>query len=252
MRGVLAATSSVAWLLADGIGCAAGEPGPAPTTPSTGPPWREISVSADIASTYFTVFTGVTVAPFGSILEPGWRLRAQGGYGQYRYEATRAVAGAPLRVPFRGIKSSGELMGGYQAGFGAITVKAFAGAELLSNVIAPADPANPVSGTATGAKLALESWLNIGERGFAQLDGSWSSNAGSYAARLRLGYRVWPCFSMGPELSALGQHGFDGNRAGGFGRFAWNGGELSLSAGVSGSTGIPGTPYGTVNWLTRY
>jgi hypothetical protein len=215
-------------------------------------PWRETSVGADLSANTVTVFSGATFAPFGSIQDDGMRLRVQGGYGHYRYDATRAVAGAPLLVHFKGIKSLGEVMAGYQLGLGPLTVKAFAGAELEANTIAPADAANPVSGVAAGAKLALETWLNIGDRTFAQLDGGWGSAEGTYSVRLRLGYRALPALSFGPELGALGNRAYDGRRLAGFARYEWATGEVSVSGGVTGSYAKTNDPYGTVSWLTRY
>ena len=140
-----------------------------------GPAWGESTVGIDAASHYWSTYSGMTFAPFGAIREEGWRLRLQGGYGQYQYQAVRAVAGAPHLIQFRGIKSFGEVMAGYQLGLGALTLKAFAGAELESNTLLPNDPANPVNGVATGAKLAVETWLDLGPNGWAALDGAWGS-----------------------------------------------------------------------------
>jgi hypothetical protein len=62
----------------------------------------------------WSLYSGATFAPFGSILEDGLRLRAAGGYGAYSYSGRRAVGPSAQVVDFDGEASFADLLIGYQ------------------------------------------------------------------------------------------------------------------------------------------
>lgn len=240
--------------------------------------WRETWSGIDIARDNWLLYSGITVAPFGHIHEPGWRMRLGGGYGQYKYEGNRGTGPTPQIQSFAAATYYGDALIGYLERWGPLTAKAFAGVSYLSHTIAPLDPDNLVSGDDIGLKGALELWLNIGDNGFASLDASWNSAHDTRNVRSRLGARFAENWSGGIEgwLNLDDQSdcdlGWDNSaacyaddktelldysRAGLFLRYDWDGGELSLSGGVSGgsfasSGSASPEPYATLNWLTQF
>ena len=207
----------------------------------------------------WSTYTGFNWAPLGKLSDDGLRIRATGGYGQYRYDAV--VDHTPQSI--YGTAAFGDLLVGYQMGFGQLTLKGFAGASFDGHLLQPFDEANTLSKPATGVKLALEAWYNVTDKTWAQTDLSWSNAHDVYGGRMRLGYRVYEGFmqdvSAGVEAGTHGNVSGDNARAGLFVRYAWFGGELSASAGVSGpaptqnrSVSQMTKPYGTLVYLKRY
>lgn len=241
------------------------------------PFWRETYAGADVTSDVWLLYSGVTLAPMSDIYGDGIRLRAAGGYGQYRYRGHRS--GDPPRTTreFSATISYVEALVGYQQRIGQLTAKAFVGISAIDHTISPADPIAAggllTQGLDYGLKGVLELWLNLGSDAWTSLDTSWTSAHQTYAGRWRLGYRVLPTVSVGLEAGVNGNLLEespvldDGSlreklrpetRLGLFARYEWNGGEVSLSGGLaSNSLDFDASPnldnaYGTINWLTRF
>ena len=208
----------------------------------------ETWVGGEATANVWSLYSGLTWAPLGSIREDGLRVRLAGGAGRYNYNAV--IDGERTKV--LGASSFGDLLVGYHVSNGPLTVKAFAGASFDGHLLTPFDPANPVSNRMIGAKAVLEAWLNIGDADWAALDLSWSSAHDSYFSRLRLGHRLGPSLSIGPEGGAYGNRASNNGRAGGFVRYEWDGGEVSASGGVTGDIAKPATPYATLVYLSRF
>lgn len=247
--------------------------------------WRETWAGADASRNGWLVYSGVTVAPLGHIHEAGPRLRVSGGTGGYRYAGERfdPATGGSRRRSFSATTWYADALAGYLERWGPLTAKAFGGLSGIGHNITPFDDENAAIGDEIGLKAVVELWLNLGDDGYASLDLSWSSALDTRAARARAGWRVDPTWSLGAEawldLDAqsdcdLGwetggacrrqseQGGgetdlIDYTRAGLFARKEWNGGEISISAGVSGGlfkgagSATP-EPYVTVNWLRQF
>ena len=47
--------------------------------------WRETWGGGEVLANSWSLYTGATVALTGEITSTGWRLRTNGGYGQYSY-----------------------------------------------------------------------------------------------------------------------------------------------------------------------
>ncbi len=259
--------------------------GPEPDRPSWREiwKWREVWTGADISRGNWLLYSGATVAPFGHIHEPGLRLRAAAGYGHYTYAGDRSLTDTPDYRTFDAQVHYGEALIGYLEKWGPLTAKIFGGFSRIGHAITPYDIENAVIGIDYGFKGVLELWLDAGSTGFAALDLSWNSAHDTRSARVRAGTRVSPQFSFGLEgwldLDAQSdcdrgarsggacarQVSFDGEqttlldytRAGAFIRYEWDGGEISISAGVSGgmfkngNSGEP-RPYGTLNWIRQF
>ena len=246
---------------------------------------REVWAGADISQNVWLLYSGVTVAPWSGIHDPGFRFRAAGGYGGYTYsDRVAGTEGPSLRpVAFRAQTYYGDVLVGYLARYGELTAKAFVGASILSHDISPTDEETVAIGEEIGVKGVVELWLNVGERGWASLDLSWSSAHDTRTARTRIGYRVWPKLSVGLEaglnldsqgdcrMQPAGTSGcryaddtsadpadlLDYARGGLFARYEWGVSEASVSVGVLGDSFDQGSdievaPYVTVNWLTQF
>jgi hypothetical protein len=216
--------------------------------PGATPPGFELWAGADATSHAWSVYSGVTYAPFGPLAVDGWRLRIVGGYGEYHYRGGHAVDDATVA----GTVTFANFLVGYQTKVGAATIKAFAGANADLQDLVPGDPDNAVGDHAIGWKAVLEAWFDVTATSWAALDLSFASSHDNYSSRLRVGYRLWPELSLGLEAGAFGNAESESGRGGAFVRYQWTGGEISLSAGVSGDIQEPANPYGSVVWLTRY
>jgi hypothetical protein len=192
---------------------------------------------------FWSVYGGAHVAPFGGVHEDGLRLRGVLGHGNHR---SGAVGFADVLV-------------GYHKQVGPVTLKLLAGMTVVDHH--PSTPLAAMEGTSFGAKGILEAWWNITDRAWASADLSRASLHMEYASRVRLGWRVWPELSLGLEGGAAGASvptwERDIARVGGFLRYEWAGGEVSISGGVA-VDGAKGEwdgrpePFGTVAVLTRF
>ncbi|MBI1383784.1 MAG: cellulose biosynthesis protein BcsS [Rhizobiales bacterium] len=210
-------------------------------------------------------YSGLTWAPAGPILEDGWRLRAMLGTGAYEYDREVVRPGpGPGRpaivedVDFEGRPVVADLSAGYRASSGPWTASAYLGLQWTQHPIAPADPLNEVSGSRFGARLALETWRNVGDDGWLQFDASFETGFSAYAASLRGGWRVLDETSVGLELIARGDRASDGLLAGVVLRTLIEGQEVSASLGASqavsfdaGALGEAGL-YATISTHTRF
>lgn len=255
MRGAFSnlngwAAALVAGACAFAAGAALADPEPRDQERPYG--WREVWTGADAASQVWLLYSGATIAPYGHIFSEGLRLRAAGGYGRYSYLGERR--GVPQG--FNAETSYGEALVGYLKQFGPLTAKAFVGVTAIRHDVTPFDPDNPVQGQEVGPKIATEFWLNIGSSAWASLDASWTSAHGTAAARTRFGYRIWKDASLGLEGGINANDLGEDARAGVFARYAWNGGEISVSGGYSGrfleEAEQLRDPYATLNWLTQF
>jgi hypothetical protein len=214
----------------------------------------EISGGTSTAGAAWSAYGAMTYSFSGDIRLDGVRMRSGAGYGEYRYDGLRwnDATQSAAHQSFKGTQAFADLLLGYQKSIGPLTVKAFAGIAQLQHDIAPFDPENLVQGQKFGAKLALETWLNIGDIGFVQADASWSQPFGSYASRLRAGYRLPKGLSVGPEIAFDAIADYAGTRRGGFLRFEWERGEVSAAVGLASERGGTSETYGTINMLIRF
>jgi len=187
----------------------------------------------------WSIYTGASFAPFGSVREDGVRVRGVAGYADYG----------------NGTVSFADLLVGYHAQLGPLTLKILAGITAADH--APDQPLASPRGAGLGAKGVVEAWWNITDRVWTSADLSWGSLESVYGSRVRLGWRLWPELSAGLEGGSAGTPDRDIARIGGFVRYEWETGELSISGGLviggpaSDWQGSPGA-FGTVSLLTRF
>ncbi len=241
--------------------------------PVVTPLWRETWVGADATPHIWLVYSGMTISPFSDLWSDGVRLRLGGGYGHYAYKGDRRYAGnkASTRdIAFKAQTSFAEGLAGYLWRLGPLTAKVFAGATMIGHNIAPDDPLAS-TGTKIGPKGALELWLNLGNSAWTSLDVTFTTAHTTYSAHSRIGYRVLPTVSLGLEGGINGSAGKAEDdcscgttstgmldpahrdiRVGGFARYEWFGGEVSLSGGLSTDLVGRRDPYLTANWIMQF
>ncbi len=229
--------------------------------PSTGKLTYEASAGADGAGHSWSIYGGLTAAFFGDLREDGLRLRTGGGYGRYRYARPYFDPARRRFVwpEFFGEQTSADLLIGYQLSLGPTTLKAYLGLTEENHRISAGpdspiaiDDENGVQGAKRGAKVILETWTRLSDWGFLQADVNWSQPFESYGGRVRLGYLVGSGWSTGLEAAAFGNLNHDGGRAGGFLRYEWNRGEISMSAGADGDHKHIGGGYASIGALLRF
>lgn len=225
----------------------------------TGSPHFEVWSGAQAYRQVWSLYSGVSAAPFGSIQQDGARLRVVVGYGQDTYQST--AAGGTI-VKFQGTTSFADALLGYHSQMGALTLKVFAGVASADRRIRPEDPAAAIQGTGVGGKAVLEGWWNVSDQVFAAIDLSWGSLYQTYSGRARLGWRFAPPASVGLELGAFSNAESSIGRVAAFLRYELADGEVAASGGFAndrlldgglGSRAMHGgTPFAMVSWLTRF
>lgn len=217
----------------------------------------EAWTGGDATGTQWAIYSGLTWAPAGTLLDDGVRIRLAGAaaYGSYRSLARTSAGIGQLR--YRTSTLVGQLMLGYQLSFGPITLKAFGGVMAADKHDTPHDPSDPDQRLRYGATLALESWLDLGAF-YVQTDTSWQQIDQTASGRVRVGWRVVDALSIGPEISAgrtlptAARSPSVRTAAGAFARYAWDSGEVSASAGAADEPDRPVTGYATLQYLTKY
>jgi hypothetical protein len=230
------------------------------TGSSPGTYMAEAWAGGDVTSKSWSIFSGGTWAPFGSLDGGGFRLRAAGGIGGFRYRSLRPNSAAPSaggsvllgvgtsapRPPAgNGTQESagkgrfGEALAGYQWRFNDLTLKAFAGIVVVASTPASFDPDATWAGQRTGAKIAVEAWYNVTPRLWSATDLGFATIEQSFSARQRIGFRILDQLSIGIDTGVRGQlettywidSGINHARVGGLLRYEWPGGEISVTGG---------------------
>lgn len=265
---------AAAWMPRTGLwaGCLVAALAPVPAAArSDEPPTVEVSGGGEIGGHVWSAYTNTTVALAAwlldvpkSIREDGWRLRAGAGYWEYarRQPYCAKLPGQMFgcyetTVKHKRTGAFADLLLGYQASLGPLTLKVFAGAAYANEqrIIDGHDDGS--TGPFTAARVLAESWYNFTPKIFGQLDAGWTSRLDAIAARGRLGYRITPEISWGPEVGYWSaarelEAGRDELvRYGGFIRYEWASGEVSLSAGRV-DDGKSEDFYATLNALLRF
>jgi hypothetical protein len=222
-------------------------------------PRLELWSGGQAVGAMWSAYGGASWAPLGSIREDGFRLRATLGTGGYD----------------GGMVAFADVLIGYHKQLGPVTLKVFGGLTLAEHL--PTEPTSMLVGTALGPKGLVETWWTVTDKTWAALDLAVAlphmhlayahltpqadPSRIDYAGRIRLGWRLWPELSVGfeggaggplaPTLQATRQNGMA--HAGGFLRYEWAGGEVSVSGGILvGEREGHDHSFGTVSVLTRF
>lgn len=236
------------------------------STPKSEYGWREAWGGADVSKDVWLLYTGVTIAPYSKdIYSDGWRLRLNGGYGEYHYSQTvhdcsQAIAAGNLcrsvSLPVFVNHTYAEALVGYHLRLGELTAKAFGGFSMIDHKLAGGSVDTQIQGFEAGVTGALEFWLNIGTQGWTSLDLKYTTAHDTGSVRWRAGWRVAQKLSVGPELRLDTNVYDDAGRAGAFARYEWLGGEFSVAGGyassIDGGLSLDPAPYFTVNLLNQF
>lgn len=228
--------------------------------------WQEVWGGADASKDVWLLYSGVTIAPYSKdIFSDGWRLRVNGGYGEYHYSQTvfdcsKAVGAGNLcnssQLPVFVKHTYAEALIGYHLRLGELTAKAFGGFSLIDHKLAGGSIDTHIQGFEAGVTGALEFWLNIGTEGWASLDLKYTTAHETGSARWRAGWRAAPSLSIGPEFRLDTNIYDDAGRVGAFARYEWLGGEFSVAGGyansIDGGLSLDPAPYFTVNLLNQF
>ncbi len=219
------------------------------------PPQFELWTGAEAFQQVWSIYAGGQYAPFGGVQQDGFRVRMVGGYGAYRYTSPRWTGLTTQQVEYHGSVTFADLLAGYHKQLGLLTIKILGGLTVADRIVD--DPNARNAGTRAGGKVIVETWWNVTDRAWASADLSWSTLDNVYGSRARVGWRWLPQLSVGLESGATGSFDYDTARIGGFVRYEWVSGELSVSGGVSGDGPNSGFvdvhgSFATVNVLTRF
>ncbi|MDO9382535.1 MAG: cellulose biosynthesis protein BcsS [Hyphomicrobiaceae bacterium] len=190
-------------------------------------------------------YTGSTSAPFGGLDQPGFRLRAQAGHGEYKFEGwkvSRDAAGTFLvdRIKIEDRVNTADAMVGYLLQLGALTAKGFAGLAYVEHDVTSTSVTASADGVEWGPRLQLELWYDAGGPYWASLNATYTTAHDTYGANLRGGFRLGQTgISIGTEISIDSRTAEVTDltaayaRGGAFVRYAWETGEFSVSGGLA-------------------
>ncbi len=169
---------------------------------------------------WINAFAGVTVVPqsvYGeagavfalnhNLATDGFLFRIKGGGGGYSYNRTPVLK---QNASFE----TGDIMLGYQKFVGATRLTLYAGANVENHD--NTDPLATVRGTKVGAKVLGELYTEFNPSTYALVSGSYATDFRNYFTMAKLGFKILPNVSIGPEIAQLGNQRFDAFRAGPF------------------------------------
>lgn len=187
-------------------------------------------------------YQGVVVALNRDLGRDGVMLRLYGSHVDYEYGTGASITA--------GDGWQGEAMIGYKVGMGPLWAAAYIGIDYQKHKLTPDDLANVVRGTEVGFKVAAD-MANVRNEGpiYVSLSGNYSTAFDSYWVRGRVGGNLHQ-LTIGPEVAAFGNSGFDATRVGGFVTFDLPivpamPLELTISAGHQFISGSGGTSTGS-------
>lgn len=183
--------------------------GPAPmATPKSTVTFSGSDWSKD--ASYF--YSGVLYALNRDLGRDGIVLRGFAGVPMFEYDAN------PLDVPggiVDGDGIQGDLMVGYMWHRDRMTFIGYVGVDYQDYDLTPNDPSSKVNGSEVGFKVAADLSSAYDSPFYFNIHGSYSTAFNTYWTRGRIGYNAGR-FVVGPEVTAMGNDGFDAHRVGGF------------------------------------
>lgn len=244
--------------------------GPSPSLAQSPDLWAQSGAGASASENGWIVYSSTTVAPSSHLYESGWRLRATFGHGGYTVTSPPVCTSNQLTGQRKCVETDidaratfSDALVGYLSRHGYLTAKAFAGISYIDHDLPrPLFGKDRPSGSDWGPKLVGELWYDPGSSYWASFNAGFTAAHDTFAFSTRLGYRLTDQLSIGPEFqfdrnawSELDFSGLDESliRGGIFARYAWEGGEISVSAGIAREGLAEETsPHASVNWLSKF
>jgi outer membrane immunogenic protein len=177
----------------------------------------------------------------------GPRLWIAGGAGWYQFPVSTGGT-------IRGVYSTGDILAGYAFEGSNYEINLLAGASAENDMLSAYDVTDPVNGTAGGAKVRGDIWINPTPQTLFYGEGEYSTAFQTYYTSAKFGYDVFAKgFFLGPEVSAFGDARFDQWRVGAhvtqlkFGRV-----EVDVSAGYARDSVVGSGAYGHLELSTAF
>ena len=221
-----------------------------------GDDWMDSRADAfsGVDATHGSVFSygGFTLAP-GGLDHDGLRLRFFAGAGYHGLEEPgEASALVPDGFTHRAEVFQAEALVSWQVSPGPVIAKLFAGVSYEEQAISGPQIEYALAGEHLGAKVALETWVDLSRSGWLSADASYTSGMDAYSAALRLGVQPAEWVSVGPEAAVFGDRENDEHRLGAFARWHCGGCDATLSGGVSGDYDEETGAYGALSFYRRF
>lgn len=162
----------------------------------------------DVAKYSYSALAGALIAPSQNLDTSGLRVFLLGDGGTYKYPGDNGF--------IRGIHTGGEVLAGYGLEGDNYSINLLAGVNAINHMLSAVDTENRVQGTAFGAKVHGDAWVNPTARTLLYGEAEYSTAFGTYFAKAKLGYDVTKDSQVfvGPEVVALGDQRFNQWRAG--------------------------------------
>jgi hypothetical protein len=141
---------------------------------------------------------------------------------------------------------------GYAATLGALTLKTYLGLAYQSENVTPEDSTRTTAGDIWGAEAIVEAWLQLEEKNWFSLNGSYFTGTDAYTAEFKYGHRPFEWLSAGPEFALYGDADDASARAGAFIRIYQEAIETTVSGGLAGTYKSDPGVYGAANIHMRF
>jgi len=201
----------------------------------------------DVSKNSYGGLVGALIAPYRDLDTSGLRFYMLGDGGVYKYPA----GGSSIR----GAYESGDVLAGYGFEGDFYSINLLAGLNAVNHTLSAVDPENKVQGTAFGAKVHADAWVNPTPKTLTYGEAEYSTAFRTYYTKGKFGYDFTNGkeIFLGPEIAALGDERFNQWRVGAhltqmkFGKF-----QMDISAGYARDSIVGSGAYGTVEFSTHF
>ena len=223
-----------------------GEASPAPRTvvplKAADPSFQVLAFSGvDVSKYSASALAGALIAPYKDLDTSGLRFYLTGEGGAYKYPTDGSFV--------RGTYASGDVLAGYGFEGDNYSINLLAGVNAVNHMLSAIDTEIRVQGTAFGAKVRGDAWVNPTPKTLTYGEAEYSTAFRTYYAKAKFGYDITKDSQVfvGPEIAALGDERFNQWRAGihvtqmRFGKI-----QVDVSAGYANDNVVGGGAYTNV------
>lgn len=213
--------------------------------------FQETWIGGESLASSLSIYSGSTIAPFGDIEQPGWRVRSTAGYGRYTYRTGLGPDGA-IDTKLTGRYLISDALLGYHLRWSDLTLKAFGGMASERHIVDPRDPDRTKAKQVYGGKAALEAWLTLSPRSWIAADLAWASTDKSHQIGLRTGYTLFKRLDLGIEARYARHRGRDSGHVGGFSTWQVGDAGITVASGAGTASNWQARAYGRISLFFRY
>jgi len=201
----------------------------------------------DVSKQSVSSAVGTLIAPYKDLDTSGLRILLLGEGGTYKYPTDTGA--------IRGVYSGGDFLAGYAWEGDNYSINLLTGINALNHTLSAIDTENRVQGTAIGAKVRGDAWINPTPKTLTYGEAEYSTAFKTFYTRAKLGYDPTAAMGIfvGPEVVALGDERFHQWRAGAhltqlkMGRV-----QIDISAGYAKDSIVGSGAYGTMELNTNF